>query len=337
MLKVLRSGIITSHLRPRVAALRSLQKMQIISFCVIITEMITNIFHVLISQPLYNCFVFLINVFPYLDAGVIVIIFTIIVKIFLLPLSIKASKAQIEMKSAEKDLALIKEKYKDNKEEQSKQTIEYYKQKGINPFAGIFVLLIQLPIIIGLYRVFLTSGLPKTGPDRIARTRDDASNRRLSGAGGGGRSRRWSRPGSRCRPGGPLAALAVGDLQAVDAQAAGVADAEIQLHVGSDEDAVDAVVVIDAAEAVGAASSRAVRLADAVLIGEDEDVGDWKTSPCNWGRPGPWRRRCRAAPGFLATGRRRAIYPFALSLGVFQDEDAVALGPGRRMWWRVWR
>lgn len=122
--------------------------------------MITTIFHTLISQPLYNCFVLLIKIFPYLDAGVIVIIFTIIVKIILLPLSIKASKAQIQMKDVQKDLDLLKIKHKDNKEELSKQTIEYYKEKGINPFAGIFVLLIQLPIIIGLYRVFLNSGLP---------------------------------------------------------------------------------------------------------------------------------------------------------------------------------
>jgi YidC/Oxa1 family membrane protein insertase len=64
------------------------------------------------------------------------------------------------MKSIEKDLKEIKEKYKDNKEEQSKKTIEYYKEKGINPFAGIFILLIQLPIVIGLYQVFLKSGLP---------------------------------------------------------------------------------------------------------------------------------------------------------------------------------
>lgn len=135
--------------------------MRVRYFCGTITHMITNIFHILISQPLYNCFVFLINIFPFFDAGVIVIIFTIIVKIILLPLSIKASKAQIQMKGAEKDLNDIKEKYKDNKEEQSRKTIDYYKEKGINPFAGIFVLLIQLPIIIGLYRVFLTSGLPK--------------------------------------------------------------------------------------------------------------------------------------------------------------------------------
>ncbi len=45
---------------------------------------------------------------PFADAGVIVIIFTIIVKLILLPLSIKASKAQLQMKSIEKDLNDIK-------------------------------------------------------------------------------------------------------------------------------------------------------------------------------------------------------------------------------------
>ncbi|MDQ5949130.1 MAG: YidC/Oxa1 family rane protein insertase [Patescibacteria group bacterium] len=98
---------------------------------------------------------------PFADAGVIVIVFTTIIKFVLLPLSIKASKSQIEMKSVEKDLQIIKDTYKDNKEELSKKTIEYYKEKGINPFAGILILIIQLPIIIGLYQVFLKSGLPE--------------------------------------------------------------------------------------------------------------------------------------------------------------------------------
>jgi YidC/Oxa1 family membrane protein insertase len=101
------------------------------------------------------------NLFPFFDAGVIIVIFTIIIKIIILPLSIKASKAQIEMKSTEKDLQQIKEKYKNDKSEQSKKIMEYYKERGINPFAGIFVLLIQLPILIGLYQVFIKSGLPK--------------------------------------------------------------------------------------------------------------------------------------------------------------------------------
>ncbi|MFZ2522017.1 MAG: YidC/Oxa1 family membrane protein insertase [Minisyncoccia bacterium] len=119
------------------------------------------IFNLLIATPFYNGLVFLIGLLPYLDAGIIIIIFTIIVKIILLPLSIKASKSQIEMKSTEKDLQVLKEKYKENKNELNVKTMEYYKEKGINPFAGILIIIIQLPILIGLYRVFLKSGLPE--------------------------------------------------------------------------------------------------------------------------------------------------------------------------------
>ena len=119
------------------------------------------LYHLLISQPLYNGLILLMRLLPFFDAGVVVIIFTVIVKIILLPLSIKASKTQIKMNSVQKDLNAIKEKYKDSKEEQSKKTLEYYKEHNINPFAGFFILLIQLPIIIGLYRIFLKSGLPQ--------------------------------------------------------------------------------------------------------------------------------------------------------------------------------
>jgi YidC/Oxa1 family membrane protein insertase len=124
----------------------------------------TSIFNTLISEPLYSGLVFLINTLPFFDVGVVIIIFTIITKIILLPLSIKASKSQLEMKGAEKDLAHIKEKYSD-KSEQSIKMMEYYKEKGINPFSGILILIIQLPILIGLYRVFL--GLPTINPDLL--------------------------------------------------------------------------------------------------------------------------------------------------------------------------
>lgn len=119
------------------------------------------LFNTLISDPFYNGFIFLISLLPFLDAGVVIVIFTIIVKLILLPLSMKASKTQLQMKATEKDLLVIKEKYKDNKNEQSIKTMEYYKEKGINPFAGILIIFIQLPILIGLYRVFLKSGLPE--------------------------------------------------------------------------------------------------------------------------------------------------------------------------------
>ena len=88
-------------------------------------------FHTIISEPLYNGLILLMNLLPFFDAGVIVVIFTVIIKLILLPLSIKASKAQLQMKSVEKDLQAIKEKYKDNKEEVGKKQLEYYKEKGM--------------------------------------------------------------------------------------------------------------------------------------------------------------------------------------------------------------
>ncbi len=117
-------------------------------------------FNTVIFEPLYNSFIFLMDIFPFFDAGVIIVIFTILIKFIMLPLSIKASKSQMEMRGTEKDISEIKEKYKDNKQEQSKKIFEYYKEKKINPFAGILILILQLPILIGLYQIFIKSGLP---------------------------------------------------------------------------------------------------------------------------------------------------------------------------------
>lgn len=118
------------------------------------------LYHTLIYVPLYNGLILLINFLPWADAGVVVVLFTIIVKLILFPLSYRSVKTQVNMKQVEGELNAIKEKYKDDKQEQAKQVMELYKAKGINPFAGVFLVLIQLPIIIALYSIFLRSGLP---------------------------------------------------------------------------------------------------------------------------------------------------------------------------------
>ncbi len=120
----------------------------------------------LFIQPFYNVLIFLMDILPFFDAGVIIVIFTCIIKILLFPLSISAAKSQIVLKNAEKDIESIKNKYTD-KQEQSQKILEYYKEKQINPFAGIFILLIQLPIIIGIYQVFLKSGLPEVNTELL--------------------------------------------------------------------------------------------------------------------------------------------------------------------------
>ena len=53
------------------------------------------------------------------------------------------------------EIAKIKENYKDKAEEQARRTLMLYKEKGVNPFSGILVIIIQIPIILALYGIFL--------------------------------------------------------------------------------------------------------------------------------------------------------------------------------------
>jgi len=125
------------------------------------------IFHSFFYKPLYNSFIFLIDIFPWLDAGAVVVLFTILVKLALFPLSRKATLAQLELKKIEPELNKIKEKHKDDKQEQARQTMALYKEKKINPFGSLLPILIQLPIIFALYFIFLKSGLPEVSRDLL--------------------------------------------------------------------------------------------------------------------------------------------------------------------------
>ena len=119
------------------------------------------LFHNFFYAPLYNGLVLFINIIPFHNVGLAVVLFTCIVKVIIFPLSQKSVKTQFEMKQIEPELNEIKLKYKDDKKIQAEKTMLLYKEKGINPFAGILLMLIQLPILIALYWVFLKGGLPK--------------------------------------------------------------------------------------------------------------------------------------------------------------------------------
>lgn len=121
--------------------------------------MFSAAFNAVLYKPLYNAFIGFIGAFPWIDAGIVVILFTILVKLVLFPLSQKSVRSQIEMKNIQPAIDEIKLKYKDNKQEQALKTMNLYKEKGINPFSGIFLALIQLPILIALYMVFYKGGL----------------------------------------------------------------------------------------------------------------------------------------------------------------------------------
>lgn len=117
------------------------------------------LFNTYLYIPLYNAFIGIIGAFPWLDAGIVVILFTILIKVILFPLSQKSVRSQLEMKKIQPAIDEIKEKYKDNKQEQALKTMALYKEKGVNPFSGIFLAFIQLPILIALYMVFYKNSL----------------------------------------------------------------------------------------------------------------------------------------------------------------------------------
>ena len=119
------------------------------------------LFNTFCYNPLYNGLIALLAVFPWMDAGVAVIVFTILVKLALFPISKKAVRTQLLMKEIQKDIEEIKKKSGGNRQEEAQKTMALYKEKGINPFSGVFLMLIQLPIIFALYFIFLKGGLPK--------------------------------------------------------------------------------------------------------------------------------------------------------------------------------
>jgi YidC/Oxa1 family membrane protein insertase len=117
--------------------------------------MISTIFNTIFYQPLFNGLVFLIGILPYHDIGLAVIILTIIVRLIIFPFSHKATVTQVKMKQLEPEIKDIKDKFKKDNQEQAKRIMELYKRHGVSPFSGFLILLIQIPIIFALYKVFI--------------------------------------------------------------------------------------------------------------------------------------------------------------------------------------
>lgn len=132
--------------------------------------MFTYIWHTFFFDPVYNGLVFFIDVIPGGDVGLAIIATVVVVKTILLPLSIKAAKTQRVMREIEPKLKEIKEKYKDKREEQARAMMLVYKEAGMNPFASIFLLFLQIPIIIALYFSVYSGGgvaLPDINTDLL--------------------------------------------------------------------------------------------------------------------------------------------------------------------------
>lgn len=108
-------------------------------------------FTTFIVQPIFNLLVLIYNILPGHNFGLAVIIFTIIVRLLMWPLVKKQLHQAKVMRQLQPELKRIKLAAKGNRQKESAMMMELYKERGINPFGSIGVLILQIPILIGLY------------------------------------------------------------------------------------------------------------------------------------------------------------------------------------------
>ncbi len=95
------------------------------------------------------------------NAGLAIIVFTVAVKILLLPLTVQQLRSSREMQSLQPKLAELRKKYGKDKEKLNQETMKLYREHGVNPMAGCLPSLVQIPIFFGVYYAVLNlSRLP---------------------------------------------------------------------------------------------------------------------------------------------------------------------------------
>ena len=112
-----------------------------------------SFFDTVIVQPIFNLLMALYSIIPGGDFGLAVIIFTILVRLAMWPLVVKQMHQVKAMRAMQPELKKIKQRAKGNRQMEGMMTLELYRKHNISPFRSLFIVLIQLPIFFGLYRV----------------------------------------------------------------------------------------------------------------------------------------------------------------------------------------
>lgn len=113
----------------------------------------------LILDPMINALLLIYQLFgagPN-SFGLAIIVFTALIRVITLPLTYRQTKSSMMMAEIQqsKRWQKIQEKYKDNRQKLQEEQLKLYQELGINPLGGCLPLLIQFPIIIGLYQAII--------------------------------------------------------------------------------------------------------------------------------------------------------------------------------------
>ena len=89
-----------------------------------------------------------------LNFGIIILILTILVRIILLPLTYGSFKSQAKIRVLQPEMLELNEKYGDDPMKKQQETMNLYRRAGVNPLGGCIPGLLQLPILIAMFRFF---------------------------------------------------------------------------------------------------------------------------------------------------------------------------------------
>lgn len=111
---------------------------------------IFNLF-VVFLQDILTFFYNFTSTFGLANYGTAIILLTIAIKMLLYPLTAKQVKSMKAMQELQPKMKEMQEKYKDNPEKLQKEMTAMYKETGVNPLAGCLPLIVQMPILIGIF------------------------------------------------------------------------------------------------------------------------------------------------------------------------------------------
>lgn len=125
-----------------------------------------SVFTTLIVQPIFNLLVLIYNLIPGHNFGLAIIIFTIVVRLLLWPLVKKQLHQTKLMRQLQPELKKVKAAAKGDRQKEALMMMELYKERGVRPLRSIGLILLQAPILIGLY----------VGLSRILKDREELVN-----------------------------------------------------------------------------------------------------------------------------------------------------------------
>lgn len=111
----------------------------------------TQVFRAFVSKPLLNALIFIASITPGYNLGIAIIILTIIVKLLLYIPTQHSLEGQKKMQVIQPKIDELKRKYGSDQQKVNEETMKLWKEHKVNPFQSCLPLLVQFPILIGLF------------------------------------------------------------------------------------------------------------------------------------------------------------------------------------------